>query len=63
MSHPIHSEQEIIRREKLKSLDELGINAYPAAAFPVNAYAAHIKSGYTEENKAHSGPYAWPAAS
>jgi len=52
MSHPIHSEQEIIRREKLKSLAELGINAYPAAAFPVNAYAAHIKSGYTEENKA-----------
>jgi lysyl-tRNA synthetase class 2 len=55
MSHPIHSEQEIIRREKLKSLGELGIDAYPAEAFPVNAYAAHIKSGYTEENKAAFG--------
>jgi len=51
MSHPIHSEQEIIRREKLKTLHDLAINAYPAAAFPVNAYAAHIKSTYTEENK------------
>ena len=47
MSHPIHSEQEIIRREKLKSLGELGINAYPAAAYPVNIYAADIRSGYT----------------
>ena len=34
------SEQEIIRREKLKSLGELGIDAYPAAAYPVNAQAA-----------------------
>ncbi len=51
MSHPIHSEQEIIRREKLKSLGELGINAYPAAAYPVNTYAADIRSGYSEENK------------
>jgi len=51
MSHPLHSEQEIIRREKLKSLGELGINAYPAEGFPVNAYAAQIKSGYKEENK------------
>jgi lysyl-tRNA synthetase, class II len=55
MSHPIHSEQEIIRREKLKSLKELGINAYPAEAYPVNAYAAHIKSDHNEENKAAFG--------
>ena len=48
----IHSEQEIIRREKLKSLGELGIDAYPAAAYPVNTYAAVIKSNYTEEKKA-----------
>ncbi|HZK64061.1 MAG TPA: lysine--tRNA ligase [Puia sp.] len=42
------SEQEMIRREKLKSLQELGIMAYPAAAFPVNSYAAFIKSNYKE---------------
>ena len=51
MSHPLLSEQEIIRREKLKLLGELGIDAYPAAAYPVNAYAALIKSGYSEEKK------------
>ncbi|MEJ0082935.1 MAG: OB-fold nucleic acid binding domain-containing protein [Puia sp.] len=51
MSHPIHSEQEIIRREKLKSLGELGINAYPAEAYPVNTYASEIRSNYSEENK------------
>jgi lysyl-tRNA synthetase, class II len=45
------SEQEIIRREKLKSLGELGIDAYPAAAYPVNAQALWIKSNYTEERK------------
>jgi lysyl-tRNA synthetase, class II len=52
MSHQSLSEQELIRREKLKSLNEMGIEAYPAAAFPVNTHAAFIKSNYTEEKKA-----------
>jgi lysyl-tRNA synthetase class 2 len=52
MSQPALSEQEIIRREKLKSLAELGIDAYPAAAYPVNAHAAPIKANYSEEKKA-----------
>jgi len=30
----------------------MGIDAYPAAAYPVNTHAAEIKSDYTEENKA-----------
>jgi lysyl-tRNA synthetase, class II len=51
MSHPLFSEQEIIRRDKLKSISELGIEAYPAAAYPVNSYASYIKSNYSEENK------------
>jgi lysyl-tRNA synthetase, class II len=47
------SEQEVIRREKLKELESLGINAYPAALYPVNATAADIKEHYKgEENKA-----------
>jgi lysyl-tRNA synthetase class 2 len=47
------SEQEIIRREKLKELEALGINPYPAALYPVNTTAAHIKAHYKgEENKA-----------
>jgi lysyl-tRNA synthetase class 2 len=52
MSQQNLSEQEIIRREKLKSLVELGIDAYPAAAYPVNSTAALIKKGYSEEKKA-----------
>lgn len=39
------SEQEIVRRENLQKLRALGIDPYPAAAFPVNAYAAQIKAG------------------
>ena len=31
------SEQELIRRESLAKLKELGIEPYPAAQFPVNA--------------------------
>jgi len=46
------SEQEIIRRDKLKELQQLGINPYPAALYPVNSTAAYIKQHYKgEENK------------
>jgi lysyl-tRNA synthetase, class II len=45
------SEQELVRREKLQQLKELGIDPYPAALYPVSHYAAAIKSGYTEETK------------
>jgi lysyl-tRNA synthetase, class II len=47
------SEQENIRREKLAELQQIGINAYPAPLYPVNATAAFIKLNYKgEENKA-----------
>ena len=47
------SEQENIRREKLNALQELGIDPYPAAEFPVNITSAQIKADYLgEENKA-----------
>jgi len=52
MSHSPLSEQEIIRRGKLNSLKELGVDAYPAPAFPVNSHAAFIKAHYSEEKKA-----------
>src|SRR5450432_2828715 len=46
------SEQEIIRREKLAELQKLGIDAYPAALYPVSYTAAFIKANYKgEENK------------
>jgi lysyl-tRNA synthetase, class II len=43
------SEQEIVRRENLQKIKDLGINPYPPEAFPVNAYAADIKANYKEE--------------
>lgn len=43
------SEQEIIRRDKLKQLQELGIDAYPAPLYPVSHYSAAIKSAFNEE--------------
>jgi len=46
------SEQEIIRRGKLDELRKLGIDAYPAALYPVNTTSAYIKENYKgEENK------------
>ncbi|MBS1737827.1 MAG: lysine--tRNA ligase [Bacteroidetes bacterium] len=51
MNHNL-SEQEIIRREKLAELTKLGIDAYPAALYPVNSSAGFIKNNYKgEENK------------
>ncbi|NBT16098.1 MAG: lysine--tRNA ligase, partial [Chitinophagia bacterium] len=51
--NPQLSEQEIIRRDKLTALQNLGIDPYPAPAFPVNITAAEIRSRYLgEENKA-----------
>ncbi len=45
------SEQEIVRREKLEKLRELGINPYPADLFPVNHTSKQITSNF-EEGKA-----------
>ena len=49
MSSAHLSEQEIIRREKLDELKKRGIDAYPAALYPVNATAVFIKQNYKEE--------------
>lgn len=45
------SEQETIRRNSLNRLRELGYDPYPAAEYPVNALAAAIKAGYSDELK------------
>jgi len=42
------SEQEIIRRDKLKALRELGINPYPADLFPVKNTSKDIKENFEE---------------
>jgi len=48
MSHPELSEQEIQRRESLHKLRELGIDPYPAALYPVDAFAAEIKEKFED---------------
>jgi len=42
------SEQEIVRREKLSKIREMGINPYPAALYPVDATSKSIKNDYEE---------------
>ena len=49
MEHTHYSEQEQVRRNALKELMELGINPYPAHAFPVDTSAAQILEGYDPE--------------
>lgn len=43
------SEQEILRRESLQKLRDMGIDPYPAAMFPVDAYAADIKKNFQDD--------------
>ncbi len=43
------SEQEIIRRQALEELLQLGINPYPAALFEVNASASEILKNYPKQ--------------
>ena len=45
------SEQEKVRRDKLKSLRALGINPYPADLFPVDHSSAQIKANFTDEKE------------
>ena len=42
------SEQELIRREKLERLRAMGINPYPAAAYPVTHSSTDLKANYKE---------------
>ena len=45
------SDQEIVRREKLSKLRELGINPYPADLYPVTHTSAKVKSDFIEGKK------------
>ena len=42
------SEQEVVRREKLAKLRELGINPYPADLYPLNTNSSEIKQDFSE---------------
>lgn len=43
------SEQEIVRRQCLQTLREMGIDPYPAAEFPTNAFSTDIKAEFKDE--------------
>jgi lysyl-tRNA synthetase class 2 len=43
------SEQELLRREKLRELTESGINPYPPEAFPINISTSFIHENFTAE--------------
>ena len=45
------SEQEIIRRQCLQELRDMGINPYPAAEYPTNAYSTDIKDEFNDDEK------------
>jgi lysyl-tRNA synthetase class 2 len=53
MQHELN-EQELIRRQALDELRNLGIDPFPGAAYPVNAYAADVRSRFdAEKNPMH----------
>ncbi|WP_250432952.1 lysine--tRNA ligase [Hanstruepera flava] len=45
------SEQELVRRDKLTKLRELGINPYPADLFPVEETSKQVKQNFKEGKK------------
>ncbi|WP_418510837.1 lysine--tRNA ligase [Corallibacter sp.] len=45
------SEQELVRRDKLSKLRELGINPYPADLFPVEETSKQVKHNFEEGKK------------
>jgi lysyl-tRNA synthetase class 2 len=45
------SEQEILRRQSLEELRKLGINPYPAAEFPTNAFSTDIVADFKDDDE------------
>jgi Lysyl-tRNA synthetase (class II) len=48
------SEQEVIRRNSLEQLQQLGIDPYPAAEYVTNAYSNEIKESFKDEDEPRS---------
>ena len=45
------SEQEIIRRQSLQELRQMGIDPYPAAEFPTNAFSTDIRAEFKDDEE------------
>ena len=50
------SEQELVRRESLQKMRDMGIDPYPAAEYEVTGYSTDIKATFVDEAK---GDEAW----
>ena len=50
MSHQL-SEQELLRRQKLNDLRQLGIDPFPAALFPISHTSEEAKQKYSANNE------------
>ena len=51
------SEQELIRRQSLQTMRDMGIDPYPAAEYVVTSYSTDIKAGFVDEGEGtwHTG--------
>ena len=45
------SEQEILRRQSLDELRKMGINPYPAAEYPTNAFSTEIRENFRDDDE------------
>ena len=45
------SEQELVRRDKLNKIKDLGIEPYPAELYPVSDYSLDIKNEFELDKK------------
>ena len=45
------SEQEIVRRQSLQTLRDMGIDPYPAAEFPTNAFSTDIRAEFNDDEE------------
>ena len=45
------SEQEIVRRQSLQELRDMGIDPYPAAEYPTNAFSTDIRGNFKDDEK------------
>ena len=51
------SEQEIVRRQCLQTLRDMGIDPYPAAEFPTNAFSTDSKADFKDEDEVDLAGY------
>ncbi len=54
------SEQEIVRRGSLDEMRRMGIDPYPAALYPTDAYTTEIKETFSDDAPSTRGVHSRP---